>query len=163
MRIAQITALLVLCLSAIAEEPSDSLSLVIEIDNGRVLGVVRNVSTNTVTVHRTFGLWEFTTVLYHDGQKWREAPLREAERARLGVASKATLKPNEILVPERRSALSREQDLKQYAFILNLTGYELPKDVTHVRQLRVVTSGLWSDILDIGNPNQSLQRTEYRR
>jgi hypothetical protein len=132
-------AILMLATSTQAET-EEQVSLKISVANGQVLGSVQNVTTNEWKTIEQFGWWEFTTVLYHDGQRWHEAKLRMGNRVVRGVFQGITVKPN-----------------KPYSFTLDLSEYEFPEKLSRVTKVRVITCDLWSNIESIKNPNQQLQ------
>jgi hypothetical protein len=121
-------------------ETEGQFSLEISVANGQILGSVQNLTTNELKTIEQFGWWEFTTVLYHDGQRWHEAKLRKGNRVVRGVFQGVTIKPG-----------------KPHTFTLALSEYELPEELSRVTKLRVITCELWSNIENIKNPNQQLQ------
>jgi hypothetical protein len=120
----------------------EHLSLQIRVANGQALGSLHNLTANEVGAIRSFGWWEFTTVLYHDGQRWNEAMLRKGTRAVRGVFFGLTIKPG-----------------RPYSFTLDLSEYELPERLSKVTKVRVITCDLWSGVEHIRNPDRQLKPT----
>ena len=123
-------------------ETEDQLSLEIGVANGQIFGSIHNLTTNELRTIESFGWWEFTTVLYHDGQRWHEAKLRKADRVVRGFFHGVTIKPG-----------------TPYNFTVALSEYEFPKELTRVTKVRVISCELWSNILKIKNPKKELQAT----
>jgi hypothetical protein len=152
---------------ALADDSTSPLSLEITVDKGVVTGYVRNTSTNVVKVNsrHLYGHWEFTSVFYLYG-RGQEAPYVEKPRGRIGTVLppvEIELKPGEVLVsPEtdlNRIAVPAKPAVAKYTFTIDLSDHVLPANFWDVSELRVVTCGLWSNIIKIGNPNQSLKAT----
>lgn len=142
-------------------ESNNNLVLSIQVDNCQILGSVYNNATNVINVQRTFGWWEFTTVFYHDGQRWREAKQVRGPCVQLGKTETITLNPGQILRPEQPASVgSHKWKMAQYTFILDLSQYELPKDLGKITKLRVVTCELWSNIHIVKDPNMELKATD---
>ena len=120
----------------------DQFSLEIQVANGQIFGSVHNLTTNNIKTIEQFGWWEFTTVLFHDGQRWHEAKLRKGDRVVRGVFHGVTIKPD-----------------NPYTFTVALSEYEFPKELTRITKVRVVSCELWSNIMKIKNPNKELQAT----
>lgn len=120
----------------------DQFSLEIQVANGQILGSIHNLTTNDIKAIGQFGWWEFTTVLYHDGQSWHEAKLRKGDRVVRGVFQGVTIKPG-----------------NPYTFTVALSEYEFPKERTRITKVRVISCELWSNIVKIKNPNKELQAT----
>ncbi|NQT21291.1 MAG: hypothetical protein HQ592_16405 [Planctomycetes bacterium] len=116
------------------------LRLHVRVSQGEVNGVVANVSNTAVMVAPAhYGSWQFTTVLYFYGQRWHEAPLSKKRRGRFGPSEAVWLQPG-----------------KKSTFTLDLGEYQFPEQMGNKSKLRLVTCGLWSDIVPIENPNKTL-------
>ena len=138
-----ITLLAVLLLAANSRaETEGQFSLDIQVADGQILGSVHNLTTNELKTIEPFGWWEFTTVLYHDGQRWHEAKLKKSDRFVRGVFRGITINPS-----------------KPYSFTLALSEYEFPEEISRVTKVRVITCELWSNIEKIKNPNKQLNPT----
>jgi hypothetical protein len=145
-----------------AGDESQPLSLTITLDQGIVIGSVRNGSDVPVKANaeHLYGWWEFTQLSYFDGS-WHEAPLVKTERVHIGATRKPVyviLQPGAVLVaPQREVVLRVEQAPPQTncTFRLDLADYQLPKDVGNVSKLRVEARGLTAT-LEIENPNKAL-------
>jgi hypothetical protein len=84
-------------------------------------------------------------------QTWHEAALVKKERARLGAEPRPTdivLKPGDTL--------RKPESAHNWTFTLDLSEYELPKELSRVSKIRIVTGDLWSNTLEIRNPNKEL-------
>ncbi|MEI6810048.1 MAG: hypothetical protein WCN95_15125 [bacterium] len=152
--IAALVLTLVFANAALSSDTNSFLRLEITMDHGLIMGRVRNVSTNAVRTGpaNCYGHWEYTTVLYNDG-KWREAPYTVAATNRCymgGETEPVELKPGEILT-QGLSFVGPAQ-----TFAIDLFNYLLPSDVTTVRELRIVSGGLLSSIVNVENPSQNL-------
>ena len=73
------------------------------------------------------------------------------------------LKPGEVLVSAdtefNRIAVPSKPVVAEFTFKIDLSEHVLPPNFSDVSELRIVTCGLWSNIIKIGNPNQSLKAT----
>lgn len=132
---------LVVLLGGVAlSQDEQPLRLHVQVSQGKVNGVVANVSKTAVEVAPAqLGSWQFTTVLYFYALRWHEAPLSKKRRARFGPSEAVWLRPGE-----------------KSTFTLDLSEYQFPEQMGHTSKLRVVTCGLWSDIVPIKNPNKTL-------
>lgn len=144
-----------------------SLDLEIELDKGVIKGYIRNNNVNAVRVEipETYGWWEGTSVFYLHGSRWREAPYL-AEYARLGAIrgpDYVELESGQILRTDGiwkkyntvRKRLSPSQ--LRSTFEIHLSQHELPNDYWNISEIRVVTRGLWSNIIKVRDPLHSLK------
>lgn len=152
-----LTCFLVFAIQCIADEKAEmKLDLKITISGKSIRGYVKNISDETLEVYPImYGWWKFTTVLYYDQQKWHEAKMKVGiNRASIGSAKKIKLKPGEVIIQEQSNVIPNQEAVK-YTFIINLDEYQLPNEGRKITKLRVVTNGLWSNIINIKESNKT--------
>jgi len=152
----------VLCKVALASDTNTVLSLEIAVEHGVITGYVRNSTTNAITMNsrHLYGHWEFTSVFYLYG-RWQEASYMEKLRGRIGTVLppvEIELKPGQVLVaPKGELSHLLEKDspgTRPYTFRIDLSEHVLPRNFWDMSELRVVTCGLWSNIIQIKNPKR---------
>ena len=147
---------------ALAQSEAQTLTLEIKVDHGVVTGFVRNNSDKAIKVNAEhyYGWWEITKLFYFDGS-WHQARLTEEKLVRMGKARdpvEVTLQPGGVLgaPPRPHVIIAYASPQTNCTFGLELSNYELPKDLATISKIRVETQGLKCAI-DVENPNKALR------
>jgi hypothetical protein len=149
-----------------ANNVGSSLTLEIELDHGVITAYIRNYNTNSVWVKTPdqYGDWQSISVFYFT-YVWREAPYVEKQRVFDSGAIEhpdyVQLKPGELLRPlyngGLRVVITPPPPPPSYSFKIDLSDHILPYNYSDISKLRITAFDLWSNIITVKDPLQSLK------